>query len=386
MAKDGECIDPSLRTPASATAGPACSAEPAGGTPSLPGPTLARSGLGWGTRTSSDASSSPFIRELPKAELHLHLEGAIEPSTLIELAGNHGQPMSVEEAAELYQYSDFAGFLRAFKGVVEHLRTPEDYEIVTYRLMEHLAAQNVFHAEVTVSVGAFIYFGRDVDAIFAGLECGRERGERDFGVSLTWIFDAVRHLGPEAAQCVAEHAARLRDRNVIAFGIGGDERRAAPELFQGVYRYAKRKGLRLTAHAGETVGPESVWGAIRVLKAERIGHGLSSWKDRELLAYLVQEQIPVEISMTSNVRTGCIASIGQHPVKTYYDVGMMITLNTDDPAIFRTSVGQEYQLAQDVFGFSDEQLRRLAMNSFEASFLPESKKQEYLKLFAGQQV
>jgi aminodeoxyfutalosine deaminase len=198
---------------------------------------------------------------------------------------------------------------------------------------------------------------------------------------VTWIFDAVRHLGVEAAQCVAEHAARLRDRNVIAFGIGGDERRAPPEMFEDVFRYAKERGLRLTAHAGETVGPESVWGALRVLKAERIGHGLTSWKDPELLAYLVQEQVPVEISMTSNVRTGGISSVEEHPVKTYYDAGLMITLNTDDPAIFGTSTCKEYQLAHDVFGFTDEQLRQVAMNSFKASFLPEEKRREYLRLF-----
>jgi aminodeoxyfutalosine deaminase len=328
-----------------------------------------------------DASVPQFIRDLPKAELHLHLEGAIEPATLMELAANQGQPMAAEQAANLYNYSDFSGFLRAFRGVTERLRTPEDYELVTYRLMEHLAAQNVVYAEVIVSIGAYTYWGRQVDEIFAGLERGRERGERDFGVNLMWIFDAVRHFGPDAAQCVAEHAARLRDRNVIAFGIGGDERRAAPELFEQVYRYAKQHGLRLTAHAGETVGPESVWGALRVLKAERIGHGLNSWKDRELLAYLVQEQVPVEISVTSNVRTGSIASIERHPVKTYYDLGMMITLNTDDPAIFGTSIGREYQLAQDVFGFTGGQLRQLAMNSFTASFLPEAKKREYLRLF-----
>jgi aminodeoxyfutalosine deaminase len=334
--------------------------------------------------TLSNPTISPFILSLPKAELHLHLEGSIAPSTLIELAASHGQPMDAERATSLYDYSDFSGFLLAFRAVVEHLRTPEDYELVTYRLMEHLATQNVLYAELIVSVGAFIYFGRDVDAIFAGLERGRERGERDFGVSIAWIFDAVRHLGVDAAQCVAEHAARLRDHNVIAYGIGGDERRAAPELFENVFRYAKDQGLRLTAHAGETVGPESVWGALRVLKAERIGHGLNSWKDRELLAHLVQEQVPVEISLTSNLRTGCIESLDQHPVKTYYDLGLMITLNTDDPAIFGTSICREYQLAQEVFGFTDDQLRQVAMNSFRAAFLPEGRKRDYLRLFDEQ--
>ncbi len=325
-----------------------------------------------------------FIRNLPKAELHLHLEGAIEPATLMELAADHGAPMHAGEVAALYDYSDFRGFLQAFRAITEHLRTPDDYELVTYRLMERLAEENVLHAEVFVSIGACIYWGRPVEDIFEGLERGRQRGERDFGVSLLWIFDAVRHFGPEAAQCVAEHAARLQDRNVVGFGIGGDERRAAPELFEHVYRYAKQQGLRLTAHAGESVGPESVWGALRVLQAERIGHGLHSWKDRSLLAHLIQEQIPVEISVSSNVRTGCIGSLGQHPLKTYYNLGLLVTLNTDDPAMFGTTIGQEYQLAQDAFDFTDHQLRRLAMNSFKASFLPDAKKREYLQLFEAQ--
>jgi adenosine deaminase/aminodeoxyfutalosine deaminase len=190
-----------------------------------------------------------------------------------------------------------------------------------------------------------------------------------------------QQVGPEAAQCVAEKAAALRERNVVGFGIGGDERRAAPELFADVYRYARDHGLRLTAHAGETIGPESVWGALRALRAERIGHGLNAWKDRELLAHLVEKQVPVEVSVSSNVRTGCIPSAQQHPLKTFFDLGLLVTLNTDDPAMFDTTLGREYQIAQQTFGFSDAQLKRLAMNSFEASFLPEAKKREYLKLF-----
>src|SRR5207248_10375894 len=153
------------------------------------------------------------------------------------------------------------------------LQTPADYELITYRLMEQLKSENVLHAEVFVSVGVCIWRKQDFAAIFEGLERGRQRGERDFGISLLWIFDAVRQFGAEAAQRVAELAVRFTDRNVVGFGIGGDERRAALELFRDVYAYCHDHGLHLTAHAGETAGPDSIWGALN-LKAERIGHGL----------------------------------------------------------------------------------------------------------------
>ncbi|HEY8669974.1 MAG TPA: adenosine deaminase, partial [Terriglobales bacterium] len=166
---------------------------------------------------------------------------------------------------------------------------------------------------------------------------------------------------------------------VVGVGIGGDELKAPAELFREAYAYAAGQGLRLTAHAGETGGPESIWGALN-LGAERIGHGLTAYQDPELLEVLATRQIPIEICMTSNLRTGCCAKIADHPVKRYFDQGLMITLNTDDPAMFGTSLTQEYELAQTEFGFTDEHFRELARNSFEASFLPAEKKLHFLNL------
>jgi len=214
------------------------------------------------------------------------------------------------------------------------------------------------------------------------LERGRERGQRDFGVSLLWIFDAVRQFGTDAAQRVAELAALYRPRNVVGFGIGGDENKAAPELFRDVYSYCADHDLHLTAHAGETGGPESIWGALN-LKAERIGHGLTAARDPELIEELAGRQVPIEVCITSNLRTGCCETLEQHPVRSYFDNGLMITLNTDDPAMFRTTLSREYQIAQDAFGFTDEHLRELARNSFEASFLPAEKKLQMLNSFDG---
>ena len=327
------------------------------------------------------AEPSRFILSLPKAELHLHLEGSIEPSTLLDLRQRHGMDgASLAEVEQLYNYKDFAGFLTAFKDVTGHLRTPEDYELITYRLMERLKAQNVLHAEVIVSVGVCLWRKQDFAAIFEGLDRGRLRGEKDFGISLLWIFDAIRQFGAEKAQSVLDLAIQFRERNVVAFGIGGDELAGPPELFAGVYARGAEHGLHLTAHAGESAGPDSIWGALN-LKAERIGHGLTAARDPELIEELAERQVPIEICVTSNLRTGCCPELAQHPVRSYFDQGLMLTINSDDPAMFRTSLVAEYTLVQEAFGFTDEHLRELARNSFEASFLPAEKKVEFLNLF-----
>ena len=323
---------------------------------------------------------SSFILSLPKAELHLHLEGTIDSATLLELRKKHGKESTLTEVEQLYQYKDFAGFLMAFKAITEDLQTPADYELVVHGLMQKLKAENVLHAEVYVSVGVNLWRKQDFAAIFEGLERGRERGERDFGVSLLWIFDAVRQFGAEKAKNVAELAVRYKGRGVVGFGIGGDEAKAGPELFREVYAYAADNGLRLTAHAGESAGPDSVWGALN-LRAERIGHGLTASHDPELVEELSRRQIPVEICLSSNLRTGVCSAIAEHPVRRYFDQGIMVTLNSDDPAMFGTTLAGEYQLAQDAFGFTDEHLRELARNSFEASFLPAEKKLQFLNLF-----
>src|SRR5450631_1176587 len=349
---------------------------------------------------SSTNSPGAFIVSLPKAELHLHLEGTVGPATLAELSRRHPTPLSTtnnrytniadsgrlfteEEAQALYQYKNFTGFLLAFKAVTERLRTAEDYELVTYRMMQKLHAQNILHAEVYVSVGVIHWRGGEFAPLFEGLERGRQRGERDYGMTLYWIFDAVRHFGADAAQRVLDETIALRKTSdaVVGIGLGGDERRAAPELFRDVYARAATHGLRLTVHAGETAGPESIWAALRELKADRIGHGLHATDDPDLVRYLAEHQVPVEACITSNVLTGCCAAVEQHPIRRLFNAGALVTLNTDDPDMFRTSLVREYQLAQEVFGFSEAELRRLAMNSFRASFLPEEKKCEFLSGF-----
>jgi aminodeoxyfutalosine deaminase len=321
--------------------------------------------------------AAPWLRSLPKTELHLHLEGTVTPETLVELSQRHDdQGMALEEARSLYHYTDFTGFLLAFKAVSERLRTPEDYELITYRMLQRLAAQGVVHAEAYVSVGVVYYWRRiEFEPLFYAMEAARVRAEQEFGITLYWIFDAVRHFGPEEAARVFRKAAELRNTwpSIVGIGIGGDERRTGAEPFHELFQEAKDAGLRLTAHAGETMGPESIWAALNI-GAERIGHALSAQLDRDLMEVLAERQVPLEICVTSNLRTGCCPTLEDHPVRRYFDAGLMVTLNSDDPAMFESDLQDEYRLAHDSFGFTAEHLRELAANSIEASFLPALRK------------
>jgi adenosine deaminase/aminodeoxyfutalosine deaminase len=327
-----------------------------------------------------------FIRRLPKAELHLHLEGTIAPATLVELSARHDAvPLTHHDAEALYRFSDFTEFIESFKAVTRRLRDPEDYEIVAWHMMEQLAAQGVVHAEVFISVGV-IYMWRNFDPrcfepIFAGLERSRERAARELGLSLYWIFDAVRHFTVEEADRVFRKAAEMREHypSIVAIGLGGDERRSGSEPFRHLYARAQSAGLRLTNHAGETTGPEAIWEALSI-GSERIGHALSAIQDEKLLQELKARsaRAALELNPTSNVRTGVCPSFAAHPLRRYFDRGLLVTLNSDDPAFFASDLANEFLLAHTQQGFTRDELRQLAVNSFRASFLPESEKAAWL--------
>ncbi len=250
-------------------------------------------------------------------------------------------------------------------------------------MMQHLAAQGVVHAEVFISVGV-IYMWRNFDPrcfepIFAALEHARERALRELGLSLYWIFDAVRHFTVEEADRVFRKAAEMRVQypSIIGIGLGGDERRSGSEPFRQLYARARAAGLRLTNHAGETTGPEAIWEALAI-GSERIGHALSAVQDESLLQELRARSIPLELNPTSNVRTGVCPSFSAHPLRRYFDLGLLVTLNSDDPAFFGSDLVNEFLLAHTQQGFTGEELRQLAANSISASFLPEIEKAAWL--------
>ena len=324
-----------------------------------------------------------FIRRLPKAELHLHLEGTIAPATLVELSARHdSRRLTLAEAKALYRFSDFTEFIESFKAVTRRLRDPEDYELAAWRMMQSLSKQGIVHAEVYISVGV-IYMWRNFDPrcfepIFAALERARERAARELGLSLYWIFDAVRHFTVEEADRVFRKAAEMRAHypSIVAIGLGGDERRSGSEPFRHLYARAKSAGLRLTNHAGETTGPEAIWEALAI-GSERIGHALSAIQDEKLLQNL-KGRAALELNPTSNVRTGVCASFADHPLRKYFDLGLLVTLNSDDPAFFGSDLVNEFHLAHTKQGFTRDELRQLAANSIIASFLPEAEKASWL--------
>jgi aminodeoxyfutalosine deaminase len=326
-----------------------------------------------------------FIRRLPKAELHLHLEGTIAPATLVELSARHdAEPITLPEAEALYHFTDFTGFINAFKAVTRRLIGPDDYELVAWRMLQALAAQGVVHAEVYISVGV-IYLWRNHDPacfepIFAGLDRARARAERELGITLYWIFDAVRHFTVPEAERVFRKAAELRATHpsIIGIGLGGDERMAGSEPFRALYAEARQAGLRLTNHAGETTGPEAIWEALSI-GSERLGHVLSAVSDPDLIQELKARRAPLELNPTSNVRTGVCPSFAAHPLRRYFDAGLLVTLNSDDPAFFGSDIANEYLLAHIEHGFSYNELKQLAANSILASFLPESLKKSWLE-------
>ncbi|MGB7265370.1 MAG: adenosine deaminase [Terracidiphilus sp.] len=334
--------------------------------------------------TSDQRELTDFIRRLPKAELHLHLEGTIQPATLAELSARRdAHPITLSDAEALYRFTDFTEFIECFKAVTRRLKEPEDYELAAWRMMQQLAAQGIVHAEVYISVGV-IYMWRNFDPrafepIFAGLERARERAAHEFGLSLYWIFDAVRHFTVEEAERVFRKAAELRAQypSIIGIGLGGDERRTGSEPFRALYDDARAAGLRLTNHAGETTGPEAIWEALSI-GSERIGHALSAIHDAALLQELKVRSTPLELNPTSNVRTGVCASFAAHPLRQYFDRGLLVTLNSDDPAFFGSDLAGEFLLAAVRQGFTREELRRLAANSIRASFLPETEKAAWL--------
>jgi aminodeoxyfutalosine deaminase len=318
-----------------------------------------------------------WVRGLPKVELHLHLEGSTSAETLVALSQRHDtKPLTLADAQALYTYKDFLGFLDAYKAMSARLQTPEDYELITYEMVRALAAQGVVHAEVYISFG-IIYFWKkeDVEPYMEAVERGRGRAEKQYGTTVLWLIDAVRHFGAEEAAKVFRKAAELREKypSIVGIGIGGDEARGPASLFKELYAEARVAGLRLTAHAGESGGPvdgpASIWAAINI-GAERIGHGLAAQHDTHLMEVLAEKQIPIEINVTSNIRTGCCASYDAHPLRQYFDQGLMVTLNSDDPPMFGANLLEEYLLAHERYGFTLEQLRELAANAVEASFLP----------------
>jgi aminodeoxyfutalosine deaminase len=314
------------------------------------------------------------IVSLAKAELHLHLEGSIQPSTVCALAAGHGIEVSEQEVRHRYAYQNFVEFLETFKWVSSFLREPKDYALVTRDLAEYLLSQRVVYAEITISIGVMLLRKQRAEANFEAIQAAAEPFASR-GLRTNWIFDAVRQFGPDAAMRVVDTARQCASKSVVAFGIGGDELSVPTKEFRPVYDRAGALGLHRLIHAGEVGGPEKIREAIELLGVERIGHGIAAINDPALMDLLADRRIPLEVCPQSNIRTGALAlqlrrdkaNIGEHPLAALFRHGIPIALSTDDPAMFHTTLVREYEHAHQL-GMTENELLRLAQMSFDFAF------------------
>lgn len=326
----------------------------------------------------------PSIAALPKAELHLHLEGSIQPATACALAASHGLQLTESEVRSRYAGRNFIEFIEAFKWVTSFLRTPRDYALVVTDLAESLLTQNVVYAEITLSIGVMLLRGQQPEANFDAI-LGAAEPFASRGLHLRWIFDSVRQFGPEQALRVVEAGARHGSKHIVAFGIGGDELSVPTSAFRAAYDRAAELGLHRLIHAGEIGGPDKIREAITLLGVERIGHGIAAIQDRELIDELAARQIPLEVCPTSNLRTGALARLHanatqsalsraaepsllcRHPLPALARHNIPVALSTDDPAMFHTTLTNEYAVARSL-GLSEPELRTLISHSFRHAF------------------
>jgi aminodeoxyfutalosine deaminase len=332
-----------------------------------------------------DSSFPEHFLSLPKAELHLHLEGSIRPAIVSALTARHGIQVSEEEVRRRYSYTDFLGFLEAFKWVTSFLRTPDDYALIIQDLGEQLLAQNVVYAEVTLSVGVMLLRNQRPERNFESILRAAEPFESR-GLKMFWIFDAVRQFGPDAAQQVVDSARNAASNKIVAFGIGGDELSIPTIAFRSVYDSAASFDLHRLIHAGEIGGPEKIREAVELLGVERIGHGIAAIHDPSLMDLLADRRTPLELCPGSNILTGALArqlaqpnaTISDHPLPQLLRHGIPITLSTDDPTMFHTDLATEYRNAHRM-GLSESELASLIQMSFTHAFaFNESQKSEAL--------
>lgn len=318
---------------------------------------------------------SQTIDSLPKAELHLHLEGSIRPAIAVSLAARHGLKIIEDQVRQRYAYADFAAFIEAFKWVTSFLRDPCDFALLASDLAEQLLAQNVVYAEVTLSVGVMMLRQQNPQANLEAVLAAVEPYERK-GLRVNWIFDAVRQFGADLAYQVVDWARRCNSPRIVAFGIGGDELSRPAKDFQTVYKHASYCGLRKSIHAGEIGGPKEIREAVELLGVERVGHGIGAIHDPALMDLLAARRIVLEVCPVSNLRTGALArqlrveapSLCEHPLPQLLRHGIPVVLSTDDPSMFHTSLREEYRRAQEM-GLTEKELADLVRNSFTFSFL-----------------
>lgn len=314
-----------------------------------------------------------FLASLPKVELHVHHVGSASVDTVGRLAERHpggAVPTDPDELARYFTFTDFAHFIELYLSVVDLVRDADDVHLLTSQVARDLAAQNVRYAELTMTPYTSVIRGVPIEAYTEAIEDARRAAERDHGIVLRWIYDIPGESGIPAADATLAYALDHRPDGLVGFGLGGPEIGVPRAWFTPHFDAARAAGLHSVPHAGESTGPETIWSALRDLGAERIGHGTSCAQDPALLAHLADHRIPVEVSLTSNLATGVVASLPEHPVLTMRDAGVVVTINSDDPPMFGTTLTREYGIAAELLGLDEAGVVDLVSTALAASFAP----------------
>jgi aminodeoxyfutalosine deaminase len=326
------------------------------------------------TTPAADPGLTRFIAGLPKAELHVHHVGSASPATVARLAARHPDtrvPTDPDAIAAFFTFTDFAHFIELYLATVDLLRTPEDIRTLTYEVARDLAHQQVRYAELTMTPHTSVVRGIAIEAYTEAIEDARVAAERDHGIVLRWIYDVPGEAGVAAADDTLSFALDHGPSTLVGFGLGGPEQGVPREQFAPHFAAARAAGLHSVPHSGESTGPESVWDALRLLGAERIGHGTSSVRDPALLLHLAEHGIPLEVCPTSNVATRVVQHLEEHPLPRMVDAGVTVTINSDDPPMFGTTLNREYEIAAALLGLDRAGVADLALAAVRASFAPD---------------
>jgi adenosine deaminase len=338
-------------------------------------------------RKENEMSLEDFIRAMPKVELHVHLEGSIQPETLLMLARRNNISLpadTVEGLRKWYTFTDFAHFIEIYFAICSCICTPDDVELIARQFLQGQAEQNIRYSEVIFT--PYTHYDSEVSISFpdqlAALSRARQWAETELGVRVNWAPDISRNVRPlEHGLTVADWAISGKDQGIVALGIGGPEIDHPPELFVDAFARARDAGLASLPHAGETVGPASVWGAIKTLHANRIGHGVRCIEDSELVVYLRDTQLPLDVSPTSNVCLGVAPSLAEHPLPRLLDERLYVTINSDDPPMFNTTLTNEYLQIANTFGFGVDTIEQLVLNGVRATLLPQAERAQMEQQF-----
>ncbi len=324
-----------------------------------------------------------LIKALPKAEQHIHIVGSTRPKTLLWLAEESGGDTpykTLEDVERFFQYRDFDHFISVYSAVNEVISEEGQFERIAFEMLEDDARCNVRYVEASFSAPDHVRQGLDYGLTLDAINRGIRRAKGEFGIDCNLRIDLVRNYGPERGMEVLDWIEGKGD-NIVSVDIGGTESRFPPEPYEPVYKRAREMGLRLAAHAGEAAGLESVWGAVRSLGVERIGHGVAARLDPTLMRLLSEKGITIEACPVSNVRTGIVPSVAEHPIREFQDRGIVVTVNSDDPSMFGTDMNNEYIQLHRELGFTVPELFQLSLNAVDTSFLPEEDRKNLRETF-----